>query len=57
MATRPAKTYDAVAEVRKVRDELGEAMADMTAEEQMEFLRQKLEQARRTRAERRRQRR
>jgi hypothetical protein len=52
MATKPTKTYDAVAEVRKVRDQLGEAMADMTAEEQKAYLQKKLEEARAARRQR-----
>jgi hypothetical protein len=51
---KPEKTYDAVAEVRKVRDHLGEAMAEMTQEEQLIFLRQELKEARQERAQRRR---
>ena len=52
MATK-TKTYDAVAEVRKVRDQLGEAMRDMTPDEQMVYLQKRLEQARTARAARR----
>lgn len=51
MATR-TKTYDAVAEVRKVRDQLGEAMKDMTPNEQMAYLQQRLKRARAARAAR-----
>jgi hypothetical protein len=53
VATKAAKTYDAVAEVRKVRDQLGEEMAGMTFEEQGAYLQKKLEEARRRRAGRR----
>jgi hypothetical protein len=56
VAIKTPKTYDAVAEVRKVRDRLGEAMADMTSEERLAYLRKELEEARRERAERCRQR-
>jgi uncharacterized ferredoxin-like protein len=48
------KTYDAVAEVRKVRDRLAEEMAGMTPEEKIAFIRREAEEARRERAERRR---
>lgn len=47
------KTYDAVAEVRKVRDQLGEVLKDMTPDEQMAYLQKRLEQARAARAARR----
>jgi len=50
------KSYDAVAEVRKVRDRLAEEMADMTPEEKIVFIRREAEEARQERAERRRQR-
>lgn len=52
MATK-AKTYDAVAEVRKVRDRLAEQMADMTPEEKIAFLKSEAERARQERAARR----
>jgi uncharacterized ferredoxin-like protein len=44
--------YDAVAEVRKVRDRLAEEMEGMTPEKQLAFLRERAEQARRKRVER-----
>ena len=50
--TRTAKSYDAVAEVRKVRDRLAEEMQDMTPDEQVIFLKKRAERARRERAER-----
>jgi hypothetical protein len=53
VAAKAAKTYDAVAEVRKVRDQLGEEMAGMTFEEQGAYLQKKLAEARRRRAGRR----
>ncbi len=56
VATKAAKTYDAVAEVRKVRDQLAEEMADMTPGEKIAFIRREAEEARQERAERRRQR-
>ncbi|MBS3966109.1 MAG: hypothetical protein KGZ60_02475 [Truepera sp.] len=57
MATKAAKTYDAVAEVRQVRDRLALEMASMTPEEKIAFIRREAEEARQERAERRRQRR
>lgn len=50
--TKTAKSYDAVAEVRRVRDRLAEEMQGMTPEEQVAFLKKRAEQARRERAER-----
>ncbi len=44
--TKTAKMYDAVAEVRKVRDRLAEEMQGMSAEEQVRYLQHKLEEAR-----------
>lgn len=46
------KSYDAVAEVRKVRDRLAEEMQGMSPDEQIAFLRKRAAQARRERAER-----
>ena len=40
--------YDAVAEVRKVRDRLAEEMQDMSPEEQVAYLRDRAEKFRRT---------
>jgi hypothetical protein len=51
VATRAAKTYDAVAEVRKVRDGLALEMAGMTPEEKIAFIRREAEKARQERAE------
>jgi hypothetical protein len=56
VATKAAKTHDAVAEVRKVRDRLALEMAGMTPEEKIAFIRREAEEARQERAERRRQR-
>jgi hypothetical protein len=55
VATKATKTYDAVAEVRKVRDGLALEMAGMTPEEKIAFIRKEAEEARQERAERRRQ--
>jgi len=36
--TKPVNTYDTVAEVRKIRDQLAEEMKHMTPEEKVAFI-------------------
>lgn len=45
--TKPAKRYDMVAEVRKVRDQLAEEMKGMTPEEKLAFIETEAEKFRR----------
>lgn len=45
--TKPAKRYDAVAEVRIVRDQLAEEMKDLTPEEQVAYIRERAAKFRR----------
>jgi len=53
---KAAKTYDAVAEVRKVRDRLAEELNRLKGpEERVAFLQKRLQRARERRAQRRQQ--
>ena len=47
MATK-SKTYDAVAEVRKIRDELALQMVGMSPSERVRFVQERLQQAKKT---------
>lgn len=49
---KKTKIYDAVADVRRIRDHLAEEMASMTPDTQLVFLRERARKVKQSRAER-----